>query len=127
MAERRCAFVKKGKKSCRNPVVEGFNFCKSHIYKVDSVIDYRVSEHLLLESSDNGQGFIFDSRLGYVYHLNATGFFLFSLMKENKPLSEITKLVSRRYGVDSERILSDFRDFCENLKDLGLTVQNERS
>lgn len=127
MAKKRCTFVKKGKKTCRNPVIEGFNFCKLHIYKIDSTFKYKIPAHALLESTGNGQGFIFDSHLGHVYYLNTSGFYIFSLMKENKPLSEITKAVSKRYGADPKRILCDFRDFYDNLMDLGLIVSDEES
>lgn len=125
MVTKRCSAVKKGKKICSNPAIEGFNFCKSHIDQIDSVIRYRVPNYILLESSENGQGFIFNSHLGNVYYLNTSGAYIFSLMKENKPLSEITRAVSKRYGTDPIRVLSDFRDFYDNLMYLGLILPYE--
>lgn len=127
MKKKRCAFVKKGKKNCRNPVIDGFNFCKLHIYKIDTIIKYKVPDHIQLESSNNGQGFIFDSHLGHVYYLNSTGSYMYSMMKENKLISDITKTMSKRYGVDNIKVLSDFRNFYNNLMDLGLIVAYEES
>lgn len=125
MAKKRCVAIEKGKKACKNWAIEGFNYCKSHISLIDSVVRFRVPDYILLESSENGRGFVFDSHLGHVYYLNAVGTYTFSLMKENKLLSEIVKLVSKRYGADSLKVLSDLRDFHDNLMDLGLIVPNE--
>jgi hypothetical protein len=125
MSNKRCTFAKNGHKPCRNPVIDGFNFCKSHLHKLDPVFRYRIPDHILFESSGNGQGFLFDSNLGHVYYLNGTGIYMFSLMKENKPLSEITGAVSRRYGIEDAKVLHDFRDFYDNLKHLGLITSNE--
>ncbi len=125
MGKKRCAFVKKGKKICRNPVIDGFNFCKLHIYKIDTIIKCRVPDHILLESSDNGQGFIFDSHLGHFHYLNSTGLYIFSMMKENELISDITKAVSKRYRTDPAKILSDLHNFYDNLMDLGLVVPYE--
>lgn len=119
--------LKREKRTCKNRVIDGFNFCKLHIYKIDSIAKYRVPDHIFLESSGNGQGFIFDSNLGHVYYLNSSGLYIFSLMKENKSLSEINKSVSKRFGADPVKILSDFRDFYDNLMDLGLIVPYEES
>ncbi|MDI6761311.1 MAG: PqqD family protein [Candidatus Brocadiaceae bacterium] len=127
MSNMRCAFVKKGKKTCRNPAIEGFDFCKSHIDQIDSVLRCKVPDHVRLESSSNDLGFIFDANLGHVYYLNTPGTYIFSLMKENKPLSEIVRMVSKRYRVDSTKALSDFRDFYNNLMDLGLIAKHEAS
>jgi hypothetical protein len=127
MGKKRCSFVKKGKKTCQNPVINGFNFCKLHIYKIDTIIKYRVPDHILLEPSGNGQGFIFDSHLGHFYHFNSAGIYIFSMMKENKLTSNITKAVSKRYGEDPAKILSDLRNFYDNLMDLGLIVPYEES
>lgn len=127
MSKNRCAFVKKGKKTCRNPAIDGFDFCKSHIYQIDSVLGYRVPSHVRLESSSNDLGFVFDANLGHVYYLNTSGTYIFSLMKENKPLSEIIRAMSKRYRVDSTKVLSDFRDFYNNLMDLGLIAKHEES
>lgn len=127
MSNKRCAFVKKGKKTCRNPAIDGFDFCKSHIDQIDSVLRYKVPDHVRLESSNNDLGFIFDANLGHVYYLNTSGAYIFSLMRESKPLSEIVRTVSKRYRVDSTKVLSDFRDFYNNLMDLGLIARHEAS
>lgn len=122
MPKTRCSHVKKGKRACRNPTLEGFNFCKSHLYNIDSLFKCRVPDQILLESSNNRQGFIFDSQLGHIYYLNATGLYILSMMKENKSISGIVKNISKRYRVNLEEALSDFRDFYNHLKDLGLVV-----
>ncbi|OHB88942.1 MAG: hypothetical protein A3E19_07085 [Planctomycetes bacterium RIFCSPHIGHO2_12_FULL_52_36] len=127
MSNKQCAFVKRGKNTCRNPAIEGFDFCKSHIDQIDSVLRYKVPDHVRLESSSNELGFIFDANLGHVYYLNTPGTYIFSLMKENKPLPEIVRMVSKRYRVDSTKVLSDFRDFYNNLVDLGLIAKHEAS
>ncbi len=127
MGKRRCSVAKKGKQHCRNSVIEGFTFCESHISKADSLIKYRVPDHIVLEPSDNGQGFIFDSNLGHIYFLNSTGLYIYSMMKENKLISVITKSVSRRYGTGPAKSLSDIRKFYENLMDMGLIVPHEEN
>jgi len=127
MGKKRCSFVKKGEQHCRNSVIEGFTFCKLHISKVDSIIKYRVPDHIILEHSDNGQGFIFDSHLGHIYYLNSTGLYIYSMMKENKLISVITKSVSKKYGTDPSKFLSDFRNFYDNLMHMGLIVPYEET
>jgi len=125
MGKKRCSVVKKGKPHCRNSVIEGFTFCESHISKADSLIKYRVPDHIVLEPSDNGQGFIFDSNLGHIYFLNSTGLYIYSMMRENKLITVIVKAVARRYGTGSSKFLSDFRNFYDNLMEMGLIVPNE--
>jgi len=127
MGKKRCSFFKKGKQSCRNSAIEGFTFCESHINKVDTLIKYRVPDHINLEPSDNGQGFIFDSNLGHIYYLNSTGLYIYSMMKEHKLISAITTSVLKRYGIDASKFLSDFRNFYENLMHMGLIVPYEES
>lgn len=125
MGKKRCSFVKKGKRNCRNLAIEGFTFCETHISKVDSLIKYSVPDHIVLEPSDNDQGFIFDSNLGHIYFLNSTGLYIYSMMRENKPITVIVKAVARRYGTGSSKFLSDFRNFYDNLMEMGLIVPNE--
>ncbi len=127
MSKKQCTFVKKRKKACQNDVIEGFNFCKSHMYKLDSTIRCSIPDHVVHEASRDGMGFVFDANLGHVYYLNATASYLFLMIKKNKPLSEIILTASNHYGVEPAKILSDFRDFYDNLTDLGLIIQNEES
>jgi len=127
MGKKRCSFVKKGKQHCRNLVIDGFTFCEVHISEIDSLIKYSVPDHIVLEPSDNGRGFIFDSNLGHIYFLNSTGLYIYSMMRENKLITVIAKAVAKRYGIGSSKFLCDFRNFYDNLMEMGLIAPYEEA
>ena len=70
-------------------------------------------------------GFIFNPSNGDSFSCNPLGADILNLMKEDKPLDEIKKIILKKYDVDTKVLEQDFDDFMATLKDSFL-VENDK-
>ncbi len=80
------------------------------------------SEHVSCQTSDKGKGFLFDHGSGYVYLLNKTGCYIFTLLQKGASAEEITLRVSKRFNIDSSVISKDIQKFLSEVERMRLVV-----
>lgn len=78
------------------------------------------SEHVSCQASNKGKGFLFDHGSGYVYLLNKTGCYIFTLLQEGTCAEEIITRVSEKFDVDSSVISEDIQGFLSELERMKL-------
>ena len=83
------------------------------------------SEYVTCQTSDKGKGFLFDHRSGYVYLLNKTGCYIFTLSQEEVSVEEIIAKVSKRFNVDSSVISEDVQKFLSEVERMRLVVRHD--
>ncbi len=81
------------------------------------------SEHVTCETSDKGKGFLFDHRSGYVYLLNKTGCYIFTLFQEEISVEEIIAKMSKKFNIDSSVISEDIHNFLSEVGKMKLVVR----
>ncbi|MBU1967539.1 PqqD family protein [Patescibacteria group bacterium] len=80
------------------------------------------SEHVSCQTSDKGKGFLFDHGSGYVYLLNKTGCYIFTLLQEGASIEEIIARVSKKFNIDSSVISEDVQNFLSEVEKMKLVV-----
>jgi len=68
-------------------------------------------------------GFVFNSKTGDSFNLNPIGLDLILLIKEDKEMDEIKKLILEKYDVDDLTFEKDFYEFCALLNHHQITLQ----
>jgi hypothetical protein len=63
------------------------------------------------------EGFIFNPSTGDSFSTNPIGIEIISLLKEEKSLTEIIKIICAKYDVDQSQLEFDLDDFTSQLKD----------
>lgn len=83
------------------------------------------SEHVSCQISDKGKGFLFDHESGYVYLLNKTGCYIFTLLQEGTSIEEIIARVSKRFNIESSVISEDVQNFLSEVERMKLVVHHD--
>ena len=68
----------------------------------------------------SGEGFIFNPGTGDSFSTNEIGTEILALLKEDKSVEEITKIISDKYDVDQSQFEKDLDDFAAQLKDYSI-------
>jgi hypothetical protein len=68
----------------------------------------------------SGEGFIFNPGTGDSFSTNEIGTEILALLKEDKSVEEITKIISNKYDVDQNQFEKDLDDFAAQLKDYSI-------
>ncbi|MEI7677167.1 MAG: PqqD family protein [Bacteroidales bacterium] len=68
----------------------------------------------------SGEGFIFNPGTGDSFSTNEIGTEILALLKEDKSVEEITKIISNKYDVDQSQFERDLDDFAAQLKDYSI-------
>ena len=66
------------------------------------------------------EGFVFNPGTGDSFTTNATGTEVISLLKAEKPLTEIIDIICSKYDVDKRQFEKDLDDFVAQLKDAAI-------
>ena len=90
-------------------------------------MDWNPSEHDRVSASKDavacefGNGLaLLDMRSNIYYSLNSVGAYIWELIQEPKPISEIRGAVIERYNVEPERCKADVDGLLKGLADAGL-------
>jgi len=90
-------------------------------------MDWNPSEHDRVSASKDavacefGNGLaLLDMRSNIYYSLNSVGAYIWELIQEPKPISEIHSAVLERYNVERERCKADVDGLLKGLADAGL-------
>ena len=90
-------------------------------------MDWNPSEHDRVSASKDavacefGNGLaLLDMRSNIYYSLNSVGAYIWELIQEPKPISEIRSAVLERYSVEPERCKADVDGLLKGLADAGL-------
>jgi hypothetical protein len=90
-------------------------------------MDWNPSEHDRVSASKDavacefGNGLaLLDMRSNIYYSLNSVGAYIWELIQEPKPISEIHSAVLERYNVEPERCKADVDGLLKGLADAGL-------
>jgi len=90
-------------------------------------MDWNPSEHDRVSASKEavacefGNGLaLLDMRSNIYYSLNSVGAYIWELIQEPKPISEIRSAVLERYNVEPERCKADVDGLLKGLADAGL-------
>ncbi|MES0089694.1 PqqD family protein [Mesorhizobium sp. M0030] len=90
-------------------------------------MDWNPSDHDRVSASEDavacefGNGLaLLDMRSNIYYSLNSVGAFIWELIQEPRPISEIRSAVLDRYNVDPERCKADVDGLLKGLADAGL-------
>jgi len=90
-------------------------------------MDWNPSEHDRVSASKDavacefGNGLaLLDMRSNIYYSLNSVGAYIWELIQEPKPISEIRSAVLERYNVEPERCKADVDGLLKGLADAGL-------
>jgi len=70
-------------------------------------------------------GFLFDSHTGESFNLNKTGQIIFKLLVEEKETTEIFKIVSEKYELETNVFHRYMDEFIMMLKQFNLTEKEE--
>ena len=96
-------------------------------------MDWNPSEHDRVSASKEavacefGNGLaLLDMRSNIYYSLNSVGAYIWELIQEPKPISEIRSAVLERYNVDAERCKADVDALLKGMAENGLArLQHE--
>lgn len=69
-------------------------------------------------------GFIFNPGTGDSFSTNPIGLEIISLMKDDKNLEAIKKVITEKYNVDDATFEKDYNDFLSMLQNYQLTEHN---
>lgn len=90
-------------------------------------MDWKPSDHDRVSASKDavacefGNGLaLLDMRSNIYYSLNSVGAYIWELIQEPKPISEIRGAVLERYNVEPERCKADVDGLLKGLADAGL-------
>ncbi|ESZ03850.1 PqqD family protein [Mesorhizobium sp. M1060] len=90
-------------------------------------MDWNPSDHDRVSASEDavacefGNGLaLLDMRSNIYYSLNSVGAYIWELIQEPRPISEIRSAVLDRYNVDPERCKADVDGLLKGLADAGL-------
>ncbi|ESW96668.1 hydrogenase expression protein HypA [Mesorhizobium sp. LSJC268A00] len=90
-------------------------------------MDWNPTDHDRMSASKDavacefGNGLaLLDMRSNIYYSLNSVGAFIWELIQEPRPISEIRSAVLDRYNVDPERCKADVDGLLKGLADAGL-------
>ena len=90
-------------------------------------MDWKPSDHDRVSASKDavacefGNGLaLLDMRSNIYYSLNSVGAYIWELIQEPKPISEIRSAVLERYNVEPERCRADVDGLLKGLADAGL-------
>ncbi|MER8622375.1 PqqD family protein [Mesorhizobium sp. M0478] len=90
-------------------------------------MDWNPSDHHRVSASEDavacefGNGLaLLDMRSNIYYSLNSVGAYIWELIQEPRPISEIRSAVLDRYNVDPERCKADVDGLLKGLADAGL-------
>mgnify|MGYP001604342534 CR=1 FL=1 len=82
------------------------------------------SEYVSCQTSDKGKGFLFDHGSGYVYLLNKTGCYIFTLLQEGASIEEIIAKVSKRFNTNSLKISEEIQGFLSEIERMRLVIRH---
>jgi len=85
---------------------------------------YRVSATVRSTHSQDG-AVVLDIRQGQMFNLNFVGSRILELLKSGSTESVIVDQISREFGVNSDLVENDMRDFLLNLKKCHLVEDQE--
>ncbi len=66
------------------------------------------------------EGFVFNPGTGDSFSTNTIGGDIISLLKEDKKVDEIIKIICKKYDVDENQFEKDLDDFLSQLKDYAI-------
>lgn len=75
---------------------------------------YTVNSDFILQESSN-KILIFDADSSYLYTLNETASFIFTLLKKQLSFDRIVRSVTEEYSVEKEQAEKDIRQIIDNL------------
>ncbi len=73
----------------------------------------------------NNKGFLYDTKTGQAYGLNEVASIIIEEIKKSKNFEEIKAKIIETYEITEEKAEKDTQDFIEQLKNLGVVIEDE--
>lgn len=82
----------------------------------------KINEEILYRKIE-GRFFLVDPKNFFLYSLNEVGSYIWELLKNKIPKSQILKKLKEEYDVDSETLKMDLEEFLQQLKKYGIILE----
>ena len=90
----------------------------------DKLGKYQIAPWIEFRFGGN-KGFLYDTKTGQAYGLNELASLIVEQIQNSKNFEEIKAKIIETYEVTEEKAERDTQDFIEQLKNLGVIIENE--